>query len=100
MSGGSYDYAFHRVNDMAHQLAASPDVTRRAFAAHLLLVAEAMHDVEWVDSCDYAPGDEYDSIQAVIGAAEVDQAARDLAIQTARSVLAAYGIDSQEGADG
>ena len=31
---------------------------RRAFAKHLKLVALALHDIEWVDSCDYGIGDE------------------------------------------
>jgi hypothetical protein len=31
----------------------------------LELVSEAMHDVEWVDSCDYGPGDELAAIRAV-----------------------------------
>lgn len=39
---------------------------RRAFAAHLELVAKALHDIEWVDSCDYGPGDENAAIMACI----------------------------------
>lgn len=70
MSGGSHDYAYNRVADMANcldHLGQSP--LRRAFAEHLRLVSKAMHDVEWVDSCDYSPGGDDDAIRAVLGAA-------------------------------
>lgn len=40
---------------------------RKRFAAHLKLVAKALHDIEWVDSADYAPGDEDEAIQACLG---------------------------------
>lgn len=39
---------------------------RVAFAKHLKLVATALHDIEWVDSGDYSPGEEDESILAVI----------------------------------
>ena len=42
---------------------------RRAFARHVLLVAKALHDIEWVDSGDYGPGDDTDAIRACIGPA-------------------------------
>lgn len=68
MSGGSHGYAYRRVEEMADRLA-RPDQSalRRAFAEHLRLVAGAMHDVEWVDSCDYSPGREDEAIRAVLG---------------------------------
>lgn len=67
MSGGSWDYAFHRVNDTAERLATSKDPLRRAFAQHLLKVAQALHDIEWVDSGDYGPGDEHAAIKTALG---------------------------------
>ena len=67
MSGGSYDYAFGRVDDMALSLRDKhSNPLRRAFAIHLALVAKAMHDIEWVDSCDYGPGDEDEAIRVVL----------------------------------
>lgn len=42
-----------------------PDPRRVAFVAHLRLVVVAMHDIEWVDSCDYGPGDDGKAIEAV-----------------------------------
>ena len=57
MSGGSYDYVGYRIKDI--QLRGVETNRRRmAFQLLLKLVGEAMHDIEWVDSCDYGPGDE------------------------------------------
>jgi hypothetical protein len=67
MSGGSYDYAYSKVQDMAERLAESKDPLRRAFADHLKLVADAMQNIEWVDSGDYISGDEIDPIKKVLG---------------------------------
>lgn len=76
MSGGSYDYLYLRVEDAANQLVSyrtTPE--RQAFAAHLRLVAQALHDIEWVDSCDMGPGDEDPAIRAVISAGQIVAAA-------------------------
>ena len=35
---------------------------RVVFALHLAKVAKALHDIEWVDSGDYGPGDENEAI--------------------------------------
>ena len=68
MSGGSYDYAYDRAEDMADRLIEySKDPLRIAFAKHLKQVAQAMHDIEWVDSGDYGEGREEESIKAVLG---------------------------------
>jgi hypothetical protein len=67
MSGGSYDYSYGKVQEMAGQLISSDDPLRVAFANHLRLVAQAMHDVEWVDSGDSAKGSDAEAIQAVLG---------------------------------
>lgn len=72
MSGGSYNYAYQRVTDFADKLGINEcmkgkdrDPRRLAFVAHLRLVAQAMQDIEWVDSCDYGPGDDRKAIDAV-----------------------------------
>lgn len=84
MSGGSYDYAYHRVREMAdllrHNVASrrrdaltdptniwnqeSHQALRERFAGLLDLVATAMHDIEWTDSGDCGPGDEVAAIEA------------------------------------
>ena len=79
MSGGSYDYAYRKVNHFVEELRERIERERRAgvegahdlrerFAVHLEKVAKAIHDIEWVDSCDYGPGDEVAAILAVLGA--------------------------------
>ena len=75
MSGGSYDYAYQRVEAMADEMAGrycmaatpqtGPDPRRVAFVRHLRLVAQAMRAIEWVDSCDAGAGEEAKSIDAV-----------------------------------
>ena len=68
MSGGSHDYLTHRINDMATDSRLTKGTPlRRAFAKHLELIAKAAHDIEWVDSGDYGPGDEDAAIRAVLG---------------------------------
>lgn len=76
MSGDSYGYEFQRIYDLADQIRRfSQDPTpdgvnvelRLKFASHLDLVAEAAHDIEWVDSCDYGPGREDAAIERVLG---------------------------------
>ena len=67
MSGGSYEYLCFKITDMADRLVGDPDPIRSAFGQHLRLVADAAHDVEWVDSCDMGKGDEHAAILAVLG---------------------------------
>lgn len=70
MSGGSYDYFFHRVDDMANRIGLEHERTRlvrTAFKAHLSKVAEACRAIEWVDSGDSSPGDEVKAIETCLG---------------------------------
>ena len=70
MSGGSHDYAYARVQEMADDmlmLSRGSSGLRNAFARHLRKVAKAMHDIEWVDSGDYRPGDEDAAIRECLG---------------------------------
>lgn len=81
MSGGSMGYLYSKV-EYADFLANTPE--RIAFAKHLALVAKALHDIEWVDSGDYGPGDDSESIRACLG----DGAVLIAAIGEAKKVLA------------
>lgn len=69
MSGGSYQYAYSRLeNDFLYDFSKQANTPeRKAFLAHIEKVIKAMHDIEWVDSGDYGPGDENDAIRAVLG---------------------------------
>lgn len=84
MSGGSYNYFYSRIEDVAGQVARSDGLPkysnptlRRAFAKHLLKVAAAMRAIEWNDSSD---GDEEETalIEACLSeGAELEQAVAD-----------------------
>lgn len=68
MSGGSYDYAYSKIEDLACEIKSrAQTIERKAFAAHLEKIAKAAHDIEWVDSGDYGPGDENKSIRECLG---------------------------------
>ena len=82
MSGGSMDYLYGRVRDASFRL---DTPLRKAFHRHLQLVADALHDIEWVDSCDKGPGDEDAAILACISPA----GALDSAVLDAKEALAA-----------
>ncbi len=87
MSGGSYQYAYGRVEDMARSLQGRHESPlRRAFARHLELVAKAMHDAEWVDSSDYGPGDDDAAIRLVLSPGAELEAAISMA-EDARAAL-------------
>lgn len=68
MSGGSYDYAYARIEALADQIteAAEDSELRLRFADHLRLVAKAARSIEWVDSGDYALGGEIEDIEKVL----------------------------------
>lgn len=93
MSGGSMNYLYSRIESEANFLAYTAE--RRAFSKHLQLVVQALHDIEWVDSADYGPGDENEAIRACIGRAEMLQSAIEDA-QQARDALAAEIVLAQE----
>ena len=63
MSGGSMNYLYSKI-EYADFPTDTPE--REAFAKHLKLVAKALHDIEWVDSADYGPGDENEAIRACL----------------------------------
>ena len=44
---------------------AAVDAERLWLAGLMEIVSEAMHDIEWVDSCDMGPGDEVAAIRKV-----------------------------------
>lgn len=86
MSGGSMNYLYSKLGYDANFSTNTPE--RRAFAAHLVKVAKALHDIEWVDSNDYGPGDENEAIRACLGDAPVLEAAIEQAHEAAKVLLA------------
>lgn len=72
MSGGSYEYLYYKMEDAAHTLMRKDQVAYRiAFGNLMLRCAQAMHDVEWVDSCDKSPGDDEEAIMKCINFSDV-----------------------------
>lgn len=63
MSCGSYDYTYLRINNLSIDIEDYGIEERKKFKALLRLVAEAAHDIEWVDSGDYGFGDEISAIE-------------------------------------
>lgn len=90
MSGGSLDYLYQRLDDLAE--AVDRNATKalhRAFAQHLRKCAKAAKDLEWMLSGDTSPGDEDKSILAVVSRQELVETAIQLirtAIKDAREV--------------
>jgi len=67
MSGGSWDYACHRFEEVSDRLLRSDKTERVALGRLIAKVAKAMHDIEWVDSCDFGEGDEIKTINNALG---------------------------------
>jgi hypothetical protein len=66
MSGGSYNYEFERIEELAKEIRAINPL-RKAFKTHLTKVAKACRDIEWVDSSDSSVGDEDAAIRDCLG---------------------------------
>lgn len=73
MSGGSYDYIYSKIDEFADAISTldtgcghSSASLRRAFKAHLHLVAKAARAIEWNDSGD-GDDEECDLIRQVCG---------------------------------
>lgn len=72
MSGGSWDYLCYKMQDAAHRLMRKEECTyRRAFGELMNKCADAMHDIEWVDSSDKSEGDDEVSIMKCITHSDV-----------------------------
>lgn len=66
MSGGSWDYVYHRFQEVGDQLVQEKCPKRKALGLLVQKLAEAMHDIEWVDSHDKGAGAEMESINAAL----------------------------------
>ena len=95
MSGGSLEYCFYKV-DVAVEVIErrAKTVLQKAFAAHLRDVSKALHDLEWVYSCDYSDGDEVAALRKVVNKQmELEAATNDarIALKQLQDVL---GLDA------
>lgn len=94
MSGGSMNYLYSKLEYEASFKEDTPE--RRAFAKHLKLVAKALHDIEWVDSGDYARGDEAEAIRACLS----DGATLDAAVEAAHEARKALTEELERACSG
>jgi hypothetical protein len=67
MSGGSWDYVYHRFSEVGDRLCNEKDPLRRALSKKVYALAEVMKAIEWVDSCDSSPPEDTDAIKAFLG---------------------------------
>jgi hypothetical protein len=89
MSGGALNYAYGHIDDLAEKIAVRANTPRQiAFARHMLLVAKAAHDLEWVWSDDYPMGAENAAIEAVLTPAAISKAATDIILDAVHAELA------------
>jgi len=70
MSGGSLEYAYHKINDIISLMEERSElsISQKIFVEHLKDVSEALHAIEWVFSGDYSTGDDEEYIRKVISA--------------------------------
>ena len=83
MSGGSMNYLYSKLE--YESWFDTNTVERKAFKKHIALVARALHDIEWVDSSDYGPGDEVAAIRACLHPSVL----LETALENAREAVAA-----------
>jgi len=96
MSGGSYDYVSHRLNDAAGTLRRRHPTRAHvlALATHLDTLAAVMHAIEWADSGDTSWDDPTDidaAIRAALTPGAELAAAREMAEQALRALHEALG---------
>ena len=65
MSGGSWSYIGRQLRPVSDRLKGELSPLRRALGKHMELVAEAMHQIEWVDSGDSSSPADTNAIKAV-----------------------------------
>jgi len=79
------DYIYLRLSDANFTC---DTIERKAFAAHMIKVAKALHDIEWVDSGDYGPGDDSEAIRACLAPGMALEAAIEQAKKAAEELQA------------
>lgn len=88
MSGGSYDYLCYKMQEAARTLIRKDQVAyRKAFGNLMMRCANAMHDIEWVDSSDMGQGDDEKSIMECIKFSDV------LGVTVEESEIVAHELD-------
>ena len=99
MSGGSYDYVSHKIEEAASGLRDRHPNQPHVVALSILLdrIAAVMHDIEWADSCDTSWDEALDeSIRAVISPDSEVVVAVDMAEHAKASLIRALERAARE----
>jgi len=97
MSGGSYDYLYSKMHDASARLRSkNQPLHRRAFGELLAKCADAMFDIEWVDSGDKEEGDDLASIMVCIHHDEILKVSVDEAIEARDKLIELLGCKYKE----
>lgn len=92
MSGGSWDYVYSRIDDIADRLTSDANPLRRAMVPSVRALAKAMRAIEWVDSGDYGDGDDEELIRDFLASCgSVDAAVLSVLICDAKEAHARLG---------
>lgn len=67
MSGGSWEYVYHKFQEIGDALLESKCCHRRVLGAKILVMAHAMKAIEWVDSGDFSAGADIEPIKKALG---------------------------------
>jgi hypothetical protein len=67
MSGGSWDYFYNKLEEVADRLLNEREPERRALGRALRTFSPALHAIEWVDSCDWSKPYDTDAIRVALG---------------------------------
>lgn len=100
MSGGSWDYISHRIDDIVGRLGASEDPLRRLMSKRVAALSVALHAIEWVDSDDWGKGEDVESIRAFLewdlGAA-IKEEIRETGEQACKDIHILMGLVNEGG---
>jgi hypothetical protein len=86
MSGGSWDYVYHRINEAGDRLCNEKDPLRRSLGKKVNELAEVMRTIEWVDSGDSSSPEDTDAIKAFLGG-DVDREVLAVLTEDAKNLI-------------
>ena len=92
MSGGSWDYAYCQIDDVADRLIKEKDPFRVALGKQMQLQAIALKAIEWVDSGDCTYPYEIEPIKKAL-AFNGDQAVANTAIEMMEDVIKRFKVE-------
>lgn len=76
MSGGEWNYAYMRIDEIANKLLQEKNIKRKILGVLMQKLSKALHDIEWVDSEDYGKGDDTKEINEVLNFSKNNEIAK------------------------